>query len=71
MGFSSRRARFFKIEFQTEEHRDLYDWMYEYSLDHDTPRGQLAWGEAIGLADDHPDWTFWQVLKELRRRTTN
>jgi hypothetical protein len=70
MPFPSKRAQFFKLDFKTEQARDLFDWMYEHSLDYDTVQGQLAWGQAMCIADDHPDWTFWQVLEELRRLST-
>lgn len=69
MSFASRRAQFIPIEFATKEQRDLFDYVYEVSLDHDTPPGQLLWGVAMGIAGEHPDWTFWQVVAELRRKT--
>ena len=67
MPFQSKRNLFSRVEFATEEQRDLYDWMYEFSLDHETPMGQMAWGMAMFVAGSHPDWTFWEVVREVRK----
>lgn len=53
-------------EFETEEQRDLYDYVYDHTLDR-PGMAVLFWGYAMGLARQNPEWTFWQVLAELRR----
>lgn len=67
--FQSKRSKS-PVTFATEEQRDLFDWMYDFSLGHDTPPGALAWGLAMEIAAENPTWTFWQITAELRRRAT-
>lgn len=67
MTFPSKRNRFAKAEFATEEQRDLYDFMYVATLGHETPQGTFLWGQAMAHASEHPDWTFWRVVEELRK----
>ena len=66
--FPSRRNCYIQSAFDSEEQRDLYDWMYEYTCDH--AQATMLWGLAMGIAGDHPDWTLWQVVAEIRRRCT-
>lgn len=69
MSFKARRnsGRFGPpLEFATEEQRDAYDYLYDLGLE-DTRIQTLAWGIATRVAVEHPDWTFWQVVAELRQ----
>lgn len=66
MSFPSRRNVFVPVEFGTAEQRDLYDFMYEATLDRETPSGTGLWGVAMQIAGEHPDWTYWRVVGAVR-----
>ncbi len=71
MSFPSQRNLHIPIEFETEEQRDLYDFMYDATLDYENVRGTILWGAAMQIAHDHPDWTFWQVVKGVKELLAN
>jgi hypothetical protein len=50
----------------TPEQRVLFDWFYE--RDRGGPVSIVLNAIAWGVADEHPDWTFWNVMAEAHRR---
>jgi hypothetical protein len=55
----------FATEFESREQRDLFDYMYDVtSLRYEV--AAALWGVACQIAGDHPDWSFWKVLAEVR-----
>jgi hypothetical protein len=73
MSFRSKKNVLVPAEFETEEQRDLYDWMYDITRQKDL--STAMWGAAMWIAGEHPDLTFWQVVAETkltftRKRTT-
>jgi hypothetical protein len=52
----------------TPEDRAAADWIYEVTRAPEI--ATVLWGMAEAIAADHQDWTFWQVVRELKKRVT-
>lgn len=47
---------------------DVYNWLYNYTRD--GTNAILLHGMMSGVAANHPDFNYWEILREARRRLT-